>query len=104
MNGKGDKLRPCNIGVYRENYAAIDWGHEPAQQVGSHPGAAHVVWLLKIGHELVNRGHGWWIAPPRKPYGAHAPVQVDEQLVDQLEAEGKIKIEIPYTSAIATLK
>lgn len=62
-----------------------------------------VVALLKDGADLANRGDGWWLSPPRKPYKSTNSVKVADDIVDALVADNTIKIEIPFNSAKAVL-
>lgn len=58
---------------------------------------------LSEGFTLTNRGTGWWLAEPQKAYKANKSIQIPDSLVKDLETAGKIRIEIPYTSAKAFL-
>lgn len=65
--------------------------------------AEDVLALMAEGKELRNRGTGWWLAFPRKPYDAFTGEKVSDELVSQLEKDRRIKITIPGTTAIAEL-
>lgn len=58
---------------------------------------------LAEGHELTNRGAGWWLSKPRTGNQPAVAQQVSEATVRELETSGRIRIAIPYTSAVARL-
>jgi len=64
---------------------------------------AEVVKRMKRGEELVNRGTGWYIAPPRRPYAPFQGKLVEDSAVGHLVAAGVIRVEIPSLSARAHL-
>lgn len=65
--------------------------------------ADDVVNKLREGWELANRGTGWWISAPKIPYKATPVMRVEDHIVEGLQSDGKIKVEIPYCAAKATL-
>ena len=62
-----------------------------------------VIAQLKAGYELVNRGTGWWLSTPTKPYTRPESIQLDDAMVKQLEDDGAIKIDLLARSLKATL-
>jgi hypothetical protein len=65
--------------------------------------ADDVLSRMAQGEEMRNRGTGWWIGPPRRPYGPHQSQRVADETVQRLEAAGLIRISVPGTSAVAEL-
>ena len=53
---------------------------------------AQIIEKLRAGYELNNRGTGWWLNAPKRSGGAADAVQVDAELMDQLEADGTLRI------------
>lgn len=53
---------------------------------------AQIVEKLEGGHELYNRGSGWWLSAPKRASGAGDAVRVDDDLMDTLEKKGKLRI------------
>lgn len=66
-------------------------------------GIDDVVSCLSAGWTLENRGTGWWLAAPRKPYQRTESALIPDDIVESMEHDGLIKIEIPYTAAKAIL-
>lgn len=69
----------------------------------AHDGVDAVVSFLRAGWTLENRGTGWWLAAPRKPYRRTESTLIPDDLIESMERDGLIKIEIPYTTAKASL-
>ena len=65
--------------------------------------ATEVLTRLQAGQELRNRGTGWWIGMPRKPYAAHHAKRVADEVVLALEAAGRLKVSVPGVTAIAEI-
>lgn len=82
-----------------------DWDSVEGWVIHQHAAVTkdEVVQRLRTGYELANRGTGWWLATPRKAYARPESVKLDDSLVDELEAEGRIKITMLSTSARADL-
>lgn len=55
---------------------------------------------MQAGEELRNRGTGWWIEAPRKPYSACNAQLVNPDLVALLEAQGHVKTELLTVSIV----
>lgn len=51
-----------------------------------------IIEKLKSGHELYNRGTGWWLSAPKRASGAADAVQVDGDLMNTLESDGTLRI------------
>lgn len=62
-----------------------------------------IIERLKAGHELHNRGTGWWRSAPKRRSGAADAVQVDSDLMNALEADGTLRIVMLTTSMRAEL-
>jgi hypothetical protein len=62
-----------------------------------------IIERLKAGHELHNRGTGWWLSAPKRRSGAADAVQVDSDLMNALEADGTLRIVMLTTSMRAEL-
>lgn len=55
---------------------------------------------LQAGAELRNHGCGWWLAKPHQPYTQQESVQVPDDLVALLEAQGHVKTEMLTVSIV----
>lgn len=64
---------------------------------------AQIIEKLQAGYELNNRGTGWWLNAPKRASGAADAVQVDADLMDQLEADGTLRIVMLTQSMRAVL-
>lgn len=53
---------------------------------------AQIVEKLQAGHELNNRGNGWWLSAPKRASGAADAVKIDDDLMNALEANGTLRI------------
>lgn len=62
-----------------------------------------IIERLKAGHELHNRGTGWWLSAPKRRSGPADAVQVDSDLMNALEADGTLRIVMLTTSMRAEL-
>lgn len=47
---------------------------------------------LKAGHELYNRGTGWWLSAPKRAGRAADAAKVDDKLIADLEAAGTLQV------------
>lgn len=72
---------------------------ENGAEVASHD----LLSALRDGFTLENRGTGWWLAEKRVPYKRTKSVRVPDALVEEVERTGAIRVEVPYTCAIAIL-
>lgn len=62
-----------------------------------------IVNYMRSGYTLENHGTGWWLTEPRRAYKKSRTIQVPDELVDSMGADGIIQIIIPYKAAIAYL-
>ncbi len=60
-----------------------------------------VIERLASGHELRNRGTGWWISAPHEPYKRQISEPVPDSIVNTLHEEKIVVIELLTTSAVA---
>lgn len=58
---------------------------------------------LQHGWTLRDHGAGWYLSAPRKGYQPAESYPVDRTLVASMEKAGELSVDIPYTSAVATL-
>lgn len=64
---------------------------------------AHIITCLKQGYSLSNRGTGWWLSEPKKPYQKQGLEQVADNVIDRLSNAGLVRIDMPYNTAVAAL-
>ena len=64
---------------------------------------AEIIEYLRNGWELANRGNGWWLSEPRKPYQRRALIHIDDSVVDNLEKAGLITLHLPHNTLWAKL-
>jgi hypothetical protein len=62
-----------------------------------------IIQRLSEGWDLANRGTGWWLSAPRIAYRTTETIRVEDELVDDMEAKGVIKTELPYNTVFAML-
>lgn len=62
-----------------------------------------IIEKLRSGHQLNNRGTGWWLCAPQRAAGAADAEKIDDQVVGELEAEGKVCIALLSQSMRANL-
>jgi hypothetical protein len=70
---------------------------------GSMMTADEIIEKLKTGHQLNNRGKGWWLSAPKRLGGGADAIEVDADLMNRLEADGTLEIELLTTSMRAKL-
>lgn len=51
-----------------------------------------IIAKLKAGHELYNRGTGWWLSAAKRASCAADAVKVDDALMNTLERDGTLRI------------
>lgn len=54
-----------------------------------------VIEKMKQGWELADRGTGYWLTKPRKPYEQICQVKIDDDIIKVIESEGLITLELP---------
>jgi hypothetical protein len=75
-----------------------------ALQPGSNPMTEElIVQRLHEGWTLANHGRGWWLAAPRIDRRRPESAQVEDAMVEDMKAQGVLRIEIPHTTAFARL-
>jgi hypothetical protein len=62
-----------------------------------------IIEKLQSGWNLTNRGRGWWLNAPSVPYKRTEQYKIDDALVDSMTKAGILSVDIPYTTAWATL-
>lgn len=58
---------------------------------------------LRDSYTLTNRGTGWWLAEPYKPYTKQDSEKVPDAMVDQMIKDGILRIEMLTRSMKAVL-
>ncbi|QJT37100.1 hypothetical protein E4188_22635 (plasmid) [Aeromonas media] len=62
-----------------------------------------IIERLRAGWELANRGTGWYLSSPRKPYQQKEQHPIPDEVVRGMERAGVIKTAMPYNSIQAEL-
>ncbi|ASI21396.1 hypothetical protein E4188_23155 (plasmid) [Aeromonas media] len=62
-----------------------------------------IIELLRAGWELANRGMGWYLSAPPKPYHKKVQHLIGDELVNYMERAGLIKMAMPYNTINAVL-
>lgn len=58
---------------------------------------------LRNGWQLANRGTGWWISEPPRPYKRSGLERVDDLVVEKLKEDGMLTFELPFNTYFARL-
>jgi hypothetical protein len=58
-NGKGDAPRPVNLKVYRENYAAINWGKSKRPTLNAERSTSNTEFMRTMGYECVTEAKAY---------------------------------------------
>ena len=64
---------------------------------------SEIIKKIEGGWILTNRGTGWFLQAKYIAYKRQKSIKISEEVVDDMEKDGILKINIPYTSAQATL-
>lgn len=62
-----------------------------------------IIKKLKGGHELYNRGTGWWLNAPKRASSAADTVKINDDLMNELEWDGTLRIVMLTRSIRAAL-
>ncbi|MGL6428222.1 hypothetical protein ACV1C4_23385 [Aeromonas hydrophila] len=62
-----------------------------------------IIERLRAGWKLANRGTGWYLSSPHKPYQKNEQHLICDKMVNEMERAGVIKIAMPHNTIHAVL-